>query len=99
MQRYGGTRPVGRALVAALSLIAVLMGCVAPERGAGGGRSLPYVANGLDGTLTRLDAASGQVIGPPLPAGPAPGRVAAGPAGSALVLSLAERPAARLTHV
>jgi DNA-binding beta-propeller fold protein YncE len=86
-------------VIGALALAAVLLGCVAPERGAGGAGSLLYVANGLDGTLTRLDAASGQVIGPPLPAGPAPGRVVAGPAGSALVLSLAARPVARLTYV
>ena len=50
-----------------------------------------YVANGRDGTVTRLDAGSGRVLGPPLPAGPAPAQVVAGPGGALLVLAAGAR--------
>jgi DNA-binding beta-propeller fold protein YncE len=84
-------------LVLAALLVA---GCARPAGFAPGPRlPLLYVANAADGTITRLDAVSGRVVGRPLPAGPAPGQVAAGPGGALLVLSLASRPAARLTHV
>ena len=57
-----------------------------------------YVANGGDGTVSRLDPQSGRPVGPPLPAGPAPAQLAPGPGGALLVLP-AGGPAWRLTHV
>src|SRR5262245_33590672 len=61
-----------------------------------------YVANGRDGTITRLDAASGRALGAPLPGGEAPWLLAAGPAGALLVLPVGARlglPGVRLTYV
>jgi hypothetical protein len=57
-----------------------------------------YVANGGDGTVSRLDPQSGRPVGPPLPAGPAPAQLATGPGGTLLVLP-AGGPAWRLTHL
>jgi DNA-binding beta-propeller fold protein YncE len=58
-----------------------------------------YVANGLDGTVSRLDARSGRPAGPPLPAGPTPWRVVVGGDGSLLVLSAGAPGPDALTHV
>jgi DNA-binding beta-propeller fold protein YncE len=46
-----------------------------------------YVADALDGTVTRLDGPGGRPAGPPLPAGPTPWQLAPGPDGGLLVLS------------
>jgi DNA-binding beta-propeller fold protein YncE len=70
-----------------------------PDRGAAGSGQVLYVANSLDGTLTPLDGAGGHVIGPPLPAGPAPSQLAPGPPGTLLVASTAAGPGGPLTHV
>ena len=56
-----------------------------------------YVANGADGTVARLDAASGRPLGPPLPAGPVPWQLVAGAHGGLVVLSGGASP--RLTHL
>ena len=58
-----------------------------------------YVANSRDGTLTPLAAASGQPAGPPLPGGPAPAQITAGPAGHLLVAAAAPGADGPLTHV
>jgi hypothetical protein len=53
-------------------LIALLpVACAPPVRGPSGSAPALYVANGLDGTVTRLDTVRGRALGPPLPAGPA----------------------------
>src|SRR5262245_23020030 len=56
-------------------------GCGPPGDVARAGTPLLYVSNARDGTLTRIDTASGRVVGPALPAGGAPSRLVAGPAG------------------
>jgi hypothetical protein len=76
---------LGAALVALGG--ALLTACAPPDRGAAGAPALLYVANGLDGTVTRLDARSGRALGPALPAGPAPAQVAAGLGGALVVLA------------
>jgi hypothetical protein len=60
-------RGTGAALLALL-----LAACTPPVRGTSGAVPALYVANGLDGTVTRLDSAGGRVLGPPLPAGSPP---------------------------
>ena len=88
---------------AAVLLGAVLLaGCVPPAGGPPGGPPVLYVANALDGTVTRLDARSGRVLGPPIPAGPAPAHLVAGPGGALLVLAAGTSRAGQalpLTHV
>jgi hypothetical protein len=72
-----------------LLLLAIGAGCASPPRADGGSESaVLYVANAGDGTVTRLDPASGRAAGPPVPAGPAPGQLVPGSGGSLLVLSL-----------
>ena len=93
--------------VLALALGALLIAWSATAAGCAGGgepeatarRAVLYVANGRDGTVTRLDAASGQALGAPLPAGEAPWQVAVGPGGALLVLPVTPRAGARLTYV
>jgi DNA-binding beta-propeller fold protein YncE len=69
-----------------------LAACGPPAGAPGAGTLALYVADARDGTIDRLDAATGYPLGPPLPAGPAPGQIVPGPAGSLLVRSLdAER--------
>src|SRR5687767_603978 len=104
-RRQPGPTSGGRRAGAVLSLAVcltgslALAGCAVPDRrGAGSGQVL-YVANSLDGTLTPLDGAGGHVIGPPLPAGPAPSQLAPGPPGILLVASAAAGPGGPLTHV
>ena len=53
----------------------------------------------MDGTVTRVDAASGRGAGAPLPAGPAPWQLTAGPGGDVLVLSSSARHPGQLTHL
>jgi hypothetical protein len=82
-------------VVMALALVA---GCAPPAAAAGRpSAGVVYVANMRDGTISRLDGATGRVLGPPLPAGRAPWQLAAGPGGRLLVLALAGE--AVLTHV
>jgi hypothetical protein len=95
------------ALVAWAILVAgsaTAAGCPGGEQDAtarGQGQVL-YVANARDGTITRLDAASGRALDPPLPGGEAPSQLAASPGGELLVLPVGGRlgrPDARLTYV
>ena len=58
-----------------------------------------YVSNGRDGTVTRLDGASGAPVGPALPAGAAPWQLAVGTSGAVLVQSAAGGAGAGLTYV
>jgi hypothetical protein len=76
---------------------ALLAACAPPAPGGGNAPAALYVANGLDGTVSRLDAHTGRGLGPPLPGGPAPARLAPGPDGTLLVLRA--DPPASLTHV
>ena len=80
-------------------LLGAPAGCALPARGAAGPGPVLYVANSGDGTLTPLAAASGQPAGPPLPGGPAPAQVAAGPPGHLLVVAAAPGADGPLTHV
>jgi DNA-binding beta-propeller fold protein YncE len=57
------------------------------------------VANAEDATVTLLDPASGRVMGPPLPAGPAPEQVVWGSGESLLVASSSSRRSVELTAV
>jgi hypothetical protein len=70
--------------------LALAAGCAPPAAppAPGGALAVVYVASAGDATLTRLDAASGRVVGPPLPAGPWPWRVAPGPGDAAGATSL-----------
>jgi DNA-binding beta-propeller fold protein YncE len=99
MQRYRRFAVRRRLGIGLVALTTALAGCGPPDAGTGGAGALLYVANGFDGTITRLDVASGRVVGPPLTAGPGPAQVVAGPGGSALVLSLAARSAGGLVHI
>jgi DNA-binding beta-propeller fold protein YncE len=91
-------RAPGRSTLVLAAGVACLA-CVAPAppRGAAAPAYL-YVANALDGTVTRLDGASGRVVGRPLVAGTAPSEVAPGAGGRLLVLSTSLRQAV-LTRV
>ena len=95
-------RAAGVARVAGLILAAaaaVAAACAPPaDRTAGRGPVL-YVANGLDGTVTRLDGATGRVVGPPLPAGPTPRELTAGAGGRLLLTSVGAEHQGTLTHV
>jgi hypothetical protein len=68
--------------------------CAAPSGGTAGPALEVLVANGGDGTVTRLDAQTGRPLGAPVPAGPGAWRPVAGPAGNLLVLTAgtSERP-------
>jgi hypothetical protein len=81
--------PIAALLLAGLGSLAAVLGCVAPS-GALAGRATGrvYVANSRDGTITQLDAETGEMLGPPLPAGTAPWRVVAGAEGHLLVLQV-----------
>jgi hypothetical protein len=84
-RRHTGVAPSAMTVVLALGLLA---GCAIP-RGSSTGRdsALVYVANSRDHTITQLEATNGQVIGPPLPAGFAPGPVVVGRNGDLLTMS------------
>jgi DNA-binding beta-propeller fold protein YncE len=87
---------------APLLLAALLLaGCSAPIGGVP--RRTPatvlYVANGGDGTITRLNGASGCALGPPLPAGRSPGQVVSGANGSLLVAALGNAFEGTVTHL
>jgi hypothetical protein len=96
------TRAAGAARVAGLILAAaaaVAAACAPPgDRTAGRGPVL-YVANGPDGTVTRLDGATGRVVGPPLPAGPTPSELTVGAGGRLLLTSVGAEHQGTLTHV
>src|SRR5262249_17988174 len=64
-----------------------------------GAPPLLYVANAVDGTVTRLDGGTGRVLGPPLPAGPLPAQVVPGPGGGLLVRSFSPQRSGALTYV
>ena len=89
------------ACVAALVLAAPLAACAGPNAGAAGAPGALYVANSLDGTVSRLDSVTGRTLGPPLPAASFPWQITAGPAGSLLVLSVPRwrTPSVHLTHL
>jgi hypothetical protein len=77
------------AAAAAAAVVALLGACVPPAApGAGPPRPTTlYVADEVDGTLTRLADHRGRGQGPPLPAGAGPAQVAVAPHGAALVLA------------
>jgi hypothetical protein len=76
-----------RAPPTAVLLAAVLAACAPPSERAAAPPAALYATNSMDGTVARLDAGSGRPLGPPLPAGPLPWQLAAGPEGSLLALS------------
>jgi hypothetical protein len=80
-----------------LLLVGAAAGCALPDRGNPGNAPRLYVANARDGTITRVDPASGRVVGPALPAGPAPMQMVSGRGGSLVVLSASERHPGQVT--
>src|SRR5438093_13474953 len=98
-------RPLWRRVTAvgtaAMVLAGSVMGCARPSKTAASPLTPPllYVANGLDNTISRLDARTGRALGEPLPAGPAPWRLVTGPAGRALVVSAGPGSGGALTYV
>jgi len=65
----------------ALCFVSVLMfaaACAPPERGTAGRGAVLYVANATDRTVTRLDAASGRSVGPPIAIAHTPAFLVAG---------------------
>lgn len=98
----GANRPRPPALVGgALAVLGCLAaaGCGPPAAGTRAGAPVLYVANSRDGTLTRIDPADGRALGPPVPAGVAPGPLAVGPAAAVLVQSVTAAPGVSLMHV
>ncbi len=84
----------------AVTLLAALLAACAPSALEPSGTApLLYVASGVDGTVTRLDPATGRVVGAPLAAGPSPAQVVAGPVGDVLVVSTAKGQAGQVSHV
>jgi DNA-binding beta-propeller fold protein YncE len=89
---------------ALLALAALLLGgsagCApAGTTPAGAPITVLYVANGRDGTVTRVDGATGRVLAPPRPAGIGPGQAVAGEGGHLLVLPIALGHSGVLTYV
>lgn len=74
----------------AATLLLILGACSRPAALAPGGSVTLFVAHAGDGTVAAVEPASGQVGNTAVPAGPAPEVIAPGPAGSLLVLSMAE---------
>ena len=94
------SRRRARPLAIALLLAPALAACGLPvERGSLTIPPAVYVANGADGTVTRLDGLSSTHTGAPRAAGEAPWQIAAEPGGAMLVLSVAARLSGQLTHV
>ena len=97
--RRGTRRALGLAVTAVMGAAGGACG-PAPDA-AGAGPIVLYVANALDGTVTRVDGERGRPLGPPVPAGPAPWQLVAGPAGRLLVLASVSdaHPSGGLRHV
>ena len=77
--------------------LALVAGCAPPAAAGRPAAGVVYVANLGDGTVSRIDGATGRALRPPLPAGRAPQQLAAAPGGELLVIALAGP--ATLTHV
>jgi len=96
----GPARPATTA-GAVVALVCAVAGCgpaLTGTPGAPGGPVL-YVANAGDGTLTRIDATAGRVIGRAVPGGAAPWLLAVGPGGEVLAQSTTTGAEARLTFL
>jgi hypothetical protein len=87
----------GRGAVVVLG--ALLVACAPPSDRPAGAPPVLYVANSADGTVARLDAATGRSLGPPLPAGELPRQLARGLDGSLLALSASPNAAWPLTRL
>jgi hypothetical protein len=96
-RRPGSAARAGRALVV-LSWVA-FTGCGVTDAGTGARGPVLYVSNSLDGTVSRVDARAGRIVGTPVPAGTAPWHLALGPAGSLHVEPVPTGPEARLTFL
>src|SRR5437867_9111381 len=99
-------RSLARRQAAALGTAAIVLAgsmstCARPSNSAASpvATQTLYVANGLDGTISRLDARTGRALGDPVPAGPAPWRLMTGPGGRALVVSAGPGRGGALTYV
>ena len=93
------TSLAGRGALAVTLFAALLAACAPSALEPSGTAPLLYVASGADGTVTRLDPATGRVVGAPLAAGPSPAQVVAGPVGDVLVVSTAKGQAGQVSHV
>jgi hypothetical protein len=100
VSRRGARGPATVALAALVAAAGVAGVACAPAGGspAGGGQTL-YVADGVGGTVARLDGHTGRPLGPPLAAGPMPWQLAVGPDGGVLALSGSPTAARPLTRV
>jgi hypothetical protein len=74
-------------------------GCVNADQSSTAPAAVLLVSNGLDDTITRIDAVDGAVIGPPLPGGAAPAQLAVGASGDLLVQSANPALGGQLTYV
>jgi outer membrane protein assembly factor BamB len=87
----------------ALAMLALCSaGCDPPSAGESGApprAPLLYVANALDGTVTRLESGGNRVVGAALPAGRAPWQMAVGASGTMLVLAAGASTRNSLTYV
>jgi hypothetical protein len=82
-------------------LAGLLVACAAPPAGAGTvtDGQVVYVANAGDGTVTRLDGATGRALGAPVPAGQGPGGLVPGRDSTLLVLGIGAAARGTLTYV
>jgi DNA-binding beta-propeller fold protein YncE len=82
-------------------LAVLLVACAAPRAAAGTvtDGQVVYVANAGDGTVTRLDSATGRALGVPVPAGQGPGWLVPGRDSTLLVLGIGAAARGTLTYV
>jgi DNA-binding beta-propeller fold protein YncE len=100
MATYGpGRRSPRRARPLALLFLALSLagaGCAPVAPAAAPSAPRLYVADAAAGHVIVLDPATGRALSPPLPAGPAPEELAAGPPGTVIVRSMAPDPGDRI---
>ena len=89
----------GCALVALWGAVLAGCGLATASPHASAGTPVLYIGNARDDTISRFDAASGRAIGPAVPAGAAPWRLAVGATGTVLVQTPNAHPGVGLTFV
>jgi hypothetical protein len=87
----------GPVILYAVLAVGLSAGCAfAGSSASGRDPTLAYVSNSRDNTITRLHAATGRVVGSPIPAGVAPGPVVVGRDGDLVTISSSARHEAAL---